>query len=82
MVKQSWQDRTKEISEFHKKKLKEMEDWTIQNTADELHWGYGTVAEMLQVADFSRTYPKILDYKTFNEATAFVRAKRKELRMR
>lgn len=82
LPKKTWYERAKEVSVFHKSKLKETNGkWIIADTAKLLNRAESSVAEDLMIIEWCKTHPKIEGFKTLAQAKEFVRSKKKELRL-
>lgn len=77
-----WQEKVQNIRRFHVSCLRENPKWTLEMTAKELNRGVGSVSEDLTLADWLITHPKLGLMKTAKEALEFIRAKKKEMRLR
>jgi hypothetical protein len=81
-IKLNWLDRAIEINKFHATQLKDEPGWTITKTAKMLNRSVGSVAEDLLIASWLKTHEKQLKrFNSMREALAFVRSKKREMRL-
>jgi len=81
LAKLKWQDKIKQADEYHKGMCRGDSTWTITKTANELGYGYATMAEYLLVAQYIKTHPRIERFDTFDEALKYSRKLKRELRL-
>lgn len=80
VAKQTWVDRAITTYNYHCSKLKENEDWTIEQTASTLRRSIGSISEDLLIASWLRTHEiKIKEFKYAYQALAFIRDKKKRM---
>ncbi len=74
-----WLEKALETFRFHRSKLLFQDGWTVTLTAKALRRSYGSVAEDLLIARWSRSHEKQLEqFKNAYEALEFIRKKKKE----
>jgi hypothetical protein len=78
----TWQEKVIQVADFHKEKVKKNGTHGIIATGRMLNRAYGAVQEDIMIMDWYRTYPKLLDFDTRQEAVNWIRAKKKEIRSR
>ena len=79
---QSWQDRVKKTSNFHKSRLRENRKHTIRDTASLLDRSIGSITEDLLLASWLETNPKVEEFSTARDALSYVRSKKYQMRIR
>jgi hypothetical protein len=78
----SWIVRCKETEKTHKELVRQDPAHTIADTAKFLKRGFGSVSEDLILASWIRTHPHIESIPWYKEALKYVRAKKKEYKVR
>jgi len=84
MVKKTWQERSQETAEYHKRRVREKhpEYHSIRDTADELRRSVGSITEDLILDSWMKTHPKVEEMPFAYQALEFIRDKKRELRLR
>lgn len=82
LIEIDWAVRVLETEKFHKSKCGTDPTQTIKDTARELKRSYGSVNEDLQLASWLKSYPKLADTKRIQDALAWIRDKKKEIKGR
>jgi len=80
--KQTWQERCREVDEYHKDRIRENPRQTIRDTAAELNRSYGSINADLQLASWLKSHPRIEKLHTAREAVLFIKSKKVEMRNR
>lgn len=82
LAKQHWLDRAIEIRKFHMQQCKDEPSWTIDKTAKILNRSYGSVAQDLLLASWSKTHDKQLRRcSSMRDALAFIKDKQREMEL-
>jgi hypothetical protein len=81
-IKKTWQERVKEVSEFHKRKIRQDRNWAVRDTARELNRSVGSISEDIQLASWIQTHPRLTELSKLSDALDFIRNKKKEMRLR
>jgi hypothetical protein len=76
LLKKKWQDKVKEVSEFHRSHLEAKPSWKIDDTAEKTGYSHGRVCEYLMISDWGKSHPNILEMTTVKEALEFIRRKK------
>ena len=71
--KQTWQERCKELHEYHIGQVKKTRGWTIRNTAKEVGRSVGCVSEDLMLFEFLRAHPEIASLRRISDALDWIR---------
>ena len=73
MFKITWQDKCKQVREYHRSKFKTNSEHTINDTAKELVRAVGSVSEDLQLAYWMDKDPKVEKFKTASDALDYIK---------
>lgn len=80
--KLSWQDRVRQVNQFHVEKLKATGNkWRIEDTALAFNMSNGMISEYITLANWLKTHSNQLERKTLKEAIEFVRLRKREMRL-
>lgn len=78
----TWIERAKKTAEFHKAKVKENPNWTINQTADALRRAKGAISEDLTLVSWLDSHPDIAKFQYLKDAIEFCRKKKHVMRIR
>lgn len=81
LVKLTWQQRVKAISQYHASRCKDDENHTLEDTAKELNRSIGRISDDLQLASWMKTHPRVEKFKNPTQALGWIRDKKKEMRI-
>jgi hypothetical protein len=74
-----WQERAKATYECHLRFKKSNTRWTIRDTAHFLDRSYGSVNDDINIMNWSRSHPKVLDSDSIQNAINLIKKKKKEM---
>jgi hypothetical protein len=81
-VKLNWLDRAIQTHNFHVLQMKDEIGWTVAKTATALNRSFGSVAQDLLLASWSKTHEKQLrKFSSMKDALEFVREKQREMKL-
>lgn len=79
--KMTWQDRAKNVREYHISMVKNDSSWGIRETAQALNRSYGGVAEDIMLAELMKSYPRLERIKNLKDAIKEARVITNKLRL-